>query len=167
MILNPGPIVGLETAQGHSAGAWQPARHSSPRPKGGPAGRSTRSGARTGWSLRTGPLQWRDRRRPARRQGVEAPAGVAQARKGGNVGKGGTGGDTPRRWCNGGVAEASWDSSVPGSAVNCGCQRRWWLVPGALVNRGEVRNGGNLGGNTQGSGAHREAEVATMAAPNQ
>jgi hypothetical protein len=35
----PGHIVGLKTAQGHSAGAWRPNPHDSLMPKGGPAGR--------------------------------------------------------------------------------------------------------------------------------
>jgi hypothetical protein len=64
------------------------------------------------------------------------------------------------------VAEAARDSGVPGSEVSCGGRRRWWSAPGALVNGGEVRSGGNLGGKTWGGGAHREAEVAAMAAPN-
>jgi hypothetical protein len=106
------------------------------------------------------------RRRPTGRQGVVAPAGVAQARQGENAWQGGTGGDALRQRRDGGVAEAARDSGVLGSAVSSGGRRRWWSVPGALVTGGEVRSGGNLGGKTGGGGAHREAEVAAMAAPN-
>jgi hypothetical protein len=49
--------------------------------------------------------------------------------------------------------------------MSCGGRRRWWLVPGALVNGGEVMSGGNLGGKARGGGAHREAEVAAMSTP--
>jgi hypothetical protein len=35
-----------------------------------------------------------------------------------------------------------------GSEMSYDGQRRWWPVPGALVSGGEVRSGGNLGGNT-------------------
>jgi hypothetical protein len=43
--------------------------------------------------------------------------------KGGNVRQGGTGGDIPRRRRDGGVAEAAWDSSVPGVG-----DKLWWSV---------------------------------------
>jgi hypothetical protein len=117
MILNPGHSVGLETAQGQSVGVWRPAPHGGARPKGGPAGRLTRHGARTGWSPRTGPHVVRGRRRRAGRQGVEAPAGAAQVQKGENTGQGGAGGDAPRWRHGGGVAEVVQDIDVPGSAV--------------------------------------------------
>jgi hypothetical protein len=92
-----------------------------------------------------GPPRWRGRWCPIGRQGVEAPAEVAQARKGESVRQGGTDGDAPRWRRDGGVAEAARDSGVPRSAVSCGGRRRWWPAPGALVNGGEVRSGGNLG----------------------
>jgi hypothetical protein len=71
--------------------------------------------------------------------------GVAQARKGKNAGLGGTDGDAPRRQRDRGVVEVARDRGVPGSVVSCGGRRRWWPAPGALVNGGEVRSGGNLG----------------------
>jgi hypothetical protein len=103
---------------------------------------------------------------PSGRQGVQAPAWVAQARQGESAGQGGLNGDAPRQRRDGGVAEAARDSNVLGSAVSSGGRWRWWPVPRALVTEGEVRSRGNLDGKTQGGGAHREAEVAAMVGPN-
>jgi hypothetical protein len=116
-------------------------------------------GAHNGWSPHTGPPRWRGHRRPARQQGVEAPVGVAQVRKGENAGQGGTSGAT-EGWQTRRGTVAFW-----GSAMSCGGRQRWWSAPRALVNGGEVRSGGNLGRKPRGSRAHHEAELVAMAAP--
>jgi hypothetical protein len=67
---------------------------------------------------------------------------------------------------DGGVAESAQDSGISGSAMSCSGRRKGWPAPEAPIRIGEVRCGGNLGGKPGGGGAHRDAEVVAMAAPN-
>jgi hypothetical protein len=173
MILNPGTMLGLKRPKATVSGRGVLL---SSRPKATVLGRggllrivaqgrkvaqpTDRHGACTGWSPRTGP------------RGGATPVSNRATRCGGTSGgrSSVTGGKCLARWYRRGHTEAAarrrdggGDAGQRRSGVS---GQQWWSVPGALVTRGEVRSGGNLSGKTWGGGAHREAEVAAMAAPN-
>jgi hypothetical protein len=173
MILNPGTLLGLKRPKATVSGCGVLL---SSQPKATVLGRGSllrivaqgrkvaqptdRHGACTGWSPRTGP------------RGGATPASNRATRCGGTSGgsSSATRGKCLARWYRRGCTEAA--ARRRGGGGDAGQRRsgvsgqQWWSVPGALVTGGEVRSGGNLGGKTRGGGAHREAEVAAMAAPN-